>query len=406
MTAWLARVPFSPLPNMLATTMGCLSKYSNQSLSNAGSPAFVPTSTAGPKPASRWRWLAPHGLIQFSSHTQPERLMQRQTKATCSHASLRSASLSPAPWPVVSRAGLAHTTHSAGSGPGRRRATVQCAVPPGQGSMAAHGSNSSPPLARAAAAVPCKRSTVRASATKRGAAKAKELPQEHSTPPEPQPSADASEPTSPPTAPPTTPSPTPRRARAPAPLPAPPPPPPPPTRYIVVAVDPDLNGAIAVIFWDEPNAAPNPPASAPPPSSPSSSASMPAPLPYWPGGPGVGLPPSGPASLASLWADGEMPAPPSPGDLSRCTVRVYDMPVSAAERKTRTASGKVSRRRCGRGRAAWGPMHWVHQSVPPDAVCGRALCQPYGQRQSWCGSAGLNAGGSHPQRCIAACAAP
>lgn len=40
-----------------------------------------------------------------------------------------------------------------------------------------------------------------------------------------------------------------------------------------------------------------------------------------------------------------MPAPPSPGDLSRCTVRVWDMPVSAAERKTRTASGRVSRRR-------------------------------------------------------------
>lgn len=375
MTAWLARRPFSPLPSMFATSMGCLSRNSNQSLSLAGSPAFVPTSTSCAKPASRWRWLAPHGLIQLTSHTQPERWVPRQARAACSHASSRGASLSPAPGPVVSAAGLAHTTQSAGSGPGRRTTTVPCAVPPCQASVAAQHSSCSTPLARAAAAPapaagPGKRSTVRASAARRGSAKAKQPSQEHPTPPGPEPATHVSEPTPPPTPSPSTPSPTSRRAKAPAPVNPPPPPlPPPPTRYIVVAVDPDLNGAIAVIFWDDTNAAPSPPCSDPPSSS-SSSASIAPPLSYWPGGPGLGHPPSGPASLASLWAGGEMPAPPSPGDLSRCTVRVWDMPVSAAERKTRTASGRVSRRRCGRGPGARGLVHWVHQPAPLDVLCG------------------------------------
>ncbi|EFJ41438.1 hypothetical protein VOLCADRAFT_98614 [Volvox carteri f. nagariensis] len=211
-----------------------------------------------------------------------------------------------------------------------------------------------------------------------------------------------------------------------------------PTRHIVAAVDPDLSGALAMIYWDEEERPPPPPpgAAAPAPARPSSklpakhpgsgaavaeygtsvaaAAAPPPQQPAWHFGnagwlmvmptaadgsgdvggassaaasqrgvlagrtaaDGAATAPSdaqdegdehgggsdseggdghccdggssgGGVSAAAAAGDGLwLPAPPPPpDDLSLWTVRVWDMPVSAAERRKPTATGGVSKRR-------------------------------------------------------------
>ncbi|KAG2500343.1 hypothetical protein HYH03_001918 [Edaphochlamys debaryana] len=113
-----------------------------------------------------------------------------------------------------------------------------------------------------------------------------------------------------------------------------------PTRHIVAAVDPDLAGALAVIFWDaDPDADPD--------SSGPTTTSLLTPHPADPHGPrppgadgGAADGPGG--GVTGVW----LPVPPPPpADRSRWSVGVWDMPVSAAERQKKTLGGGVSRRR-------------------------------------------------------------
>ncbi|GLC52608.1 hypothetical protein PLESTB_000648700 [Pleodorina starrii] len=172
--------------------------------------------------------------------------------------------------------------------------------------------------------------------------------------------------------------------------------PPLPTRHIVAAVDPDLGGALAFIYWDE-----EPPAAAAAGDgddggrgAAATAAATPSSSSIWPVAEAGGWPlvvpspadlglaargpragnrgrRSGAAAAAAPAAkddaaeeeeeDGDgggggggsvaagelwLPAPPPPpADVSRWNVRVWDMPVSAAERQKRTITGGISKRR-------------------------------------------------------------
>ncbi|GFR41579.1 hypothetical protein Agub_g2300 [Astrephomene gubernaculifera] len=137
-----------------------------------------------------------------------------------------------------------------------------------------------------------------------------------------------------------------------------------PTRHIIAAVDPDLKGAIAVLYWDEEAGDSSNafyPITAPPVAVPASASAAPE------ADQGLGeaqeedeldnqdLPLDADQEAIVGGHDGDdegtgpqlwLPAPPPPpADRSRWKVHVWDMPISAAERQKRTASGQVSRRR-------------------------------------------------------------
>jgi hypothetical protein len=162
-----------------------------------------------------------------------------------------------------------------------------------------------------------------------------------------------------------------------------------PTRHVVAAVDPDLGGALAIIYWDEESA---PEASG---SGEAGQGSGRRPIPLWPqnadGGGRAWRPPfkcgrcgcgacgcaltmpvlrSRPSWLdpdadagSTASAAGAAPSSPTaeagsrgppprpPANRSAWRVAVWDMPVSWAERKTLTPSGKPVRRRCVGGAA-------------------------------------------------------